>query len=126
MLKRSVLKRKQKTEEQIQQNKDDVHKMQTFFIKCWEKRQDENGNVKCFETGKLMPKQRYMFLTTCYHHCLPKSVYEELKYTDENIVIILPEVHIALEADYDKAPRVKEYTKQLKDKYGRISDNINE
>lgn len=86
-----------------------------FYMEIW----DERPHV-CYETGVILQAP----YKTMFHHCLLKSKYPQFRYTKENILLLHPDVHSMVHSNIDKCPRVKEYTKMLKEKllYGPATD----
>lgn len=89
--------------------------MHSLFKAIWDEREDEQGNIYCFETGIILPGYLYRSRTDCYHHVLEKGEgsYPQYWKTKENIIIIHPEVHAKVGTSVDKCPRIKEYREKL-------------
>jgi len=90
-----------------------------FYIDLWDKRADKNGNVKCFETGVLMSHTVYKYNLCCYSHQIPKSQRPDLALNEDNILLVLPDIHSQWEADPTKCPNMYKYTEKLKKQYGK-------
>lgn len=97
--------------EKRKEKKEYTEKQWEFFLEIWSRREHI-----CFETGKYLGETP---LSTMFHHCLYKSLYKEFALEDWNIVLLHPDVHNQVHSDSTKTPKVQEYTKQLKEKYGR-------
>lgn len=91
-----------------------TEKLHSFFKEVWDKREDETGSCYCYETGRELPGFIFRSNSTCYHHVLPKNKYPEFAFEEWNIVILHPKVHMQVESNLDKCPKVKELTKKLK------------
>lgn len=91
-----------------------------FFKKVWDKREDEDGNCYCYETGRQLPFSHFRQNTCCYSHCFPKSKYPELEFEESNILIVHPDIHAQWESNPDKTPKMKKYFENLKEKLGNI------
>lgn len=91
--------------------------MREWFLKIWDEREeiDNNGNkfVKCFETGKRLNRDYYRLNSCCYSHLLSKSVYNQYKLCDFNLVIVHPDAHSQFETYPEKAPKQYELQKVL-------------
>jgi hypothetical protein len=88
-----------------------------FYLDLWNKRADKNGNVKCFETDILMSHSVYKNNLCCYSHQIPKSKRKDLAKNEDNVLIVLPEIHAAWEADPKSCEKMYAYTQKLKKKY---------
>lgn len=117
--KRPFIKRKSKTEQQKKMNKEEGEKMMAFFLTCWDEEMKNKGEVRCFETGRLIPKS-LRENTLIYHHVLHKqdSQYPQFKFEKWNIRILWPEVHAQVHLDIDRTPKIKKLTEELKQIYG--------
>lgn len=89
--------------------------MNAFFREIWDEREDEEGYVRCFETGREMHGSRYRSLTTCYHHVLEQgnTKFPQYAFLKENIVILHPDVHIRYHNNPDSCPKVKALREKL-------------
>lgn len=92
----------------------DNTKMFEFFLSLWDKRADSNGDCICFETGEKMSRSLYRDNTMCYHHLLFKSRYPEYKFAENNVVIILPKIHMLTHGNIDLTPKIKAETLKFK------------
>lgn len=88
-------------------------KMHEWFREIWDEREDEEGNIRCFETGRIMHGSIYRSNTACYDHVLEKNEYPEYKFVKKNIVIIHPDVHTLKHNTIDNTPKIKEYQQFL-------------
>ncbi len=79
----------------------------------WDSREDETGNVYCFETGVEMHGSNFRSNTCCYDHVLEKNAYPEYEFDERNIVIIHPEVHTRKTNNIDLTPKIKAYREKL-------------
>jgi hypothetical protein len=80
-----------------------------FYKRIWR----ERPHV-CYETGTRLAE---VSSTLFFHHVLPKRLYPQYRYCDWNIVLLRPDIHALVESSLDKAPKVKQYTEELKQKY---------
>lgn len=94
-----------------------IQELHQFYLDLWDKRADKNGNVRCFETEILLSHTLYKHNLCCYSHQIPKSKRPDLAFEEENVLIVLPDIHAAWEANPEKCPKMKEYTEKLKEKY---------
>lgn len=92
-------------------------KLHQWFLDLWDKRADKNGNVRCFETDITMSHTIYKENICCYSHQIPKSKRPDLAFKEDNLLIVLPDVHASWEANQENCPKMYEYTKKLKKKY---------
>lgn len=109
-LKRSKgLRVKSKTEQQIQQSKEDKEKMWSVFMEIWSER-PHRSEVSTVSLG-------YECKSVYMHHIWPKSRYPELKYVKENIIQLTAEEHQIVENDPLRYPEVNKRREELKQKY---------
>lgn len=101
----------------------DIKRLHKLYRDIWDSREDECGNCVCYETGRELPFS-FRQNTCCYHHVLPKNRYPEYAYEPWNIVILHPEIHELLEKNLERAPKVKELTQKLEEKYGYIRREV--
>lgn len=89
--------------------------MHKFFTEIWDSREDEYGYCYCFETDKAMHRSQYRHLSTVYDHVLEKNkgAYPQYAYTKENIITVLPDVHMQKGVDISKTPKIKVYKEKL-------------
>lgn len=90
-----------------------MNELHKRFLQLWDEREDENGWVTCFETGKGMHRSSYREVSACYSHILPKKEWPQFKYEAWNIKIVTPEAH----DQYTKKPRLAKKQYQLYLKY---------
>lgn len=90
--------------------------MHEWFKYLWDSRQDEKGQIECFECGKKMTKETWRDLSTCYSHILSKKNYPEFKGEEWNLKIVHPDCHNLYTIKPSKAKnQYKEYLR-LKNK----------
>lgn len=80
-----MIRRKKKSQEEIQKNNEEREGMWNFFLEIWNERKHY-----CEVTGKWLgntPKT-YMF-----DHLIEKSAYPELKYEKDNIILCDGDIH---------------------------------
>jgi len=94
----------------------DLHK---WFLKVWDEREDDNGNIYCFETGQKMNRKYYRENTAVYSHILPKHLFEKYKMEKWNVKIVMPEAHHQFSIDPEKAPKQYELYKKLLDLHNK-------
>jgi hypothetical protein len=80
-----------------------------FFLEIW----NERPHV-CYETGKPIYGEP---LSIYFHHCLEKNPYPQFALEKWNIVIVTGETHSQVHSNIDKTPKIKQLTKELKEKY---------
>lgn len=113
---------------QLEKNKlkkDENIRMMNFFLGIWMKRRERDSVgwfVRCFETNLKLREDRYMNMKSIYHHVLYKSSYPQYKYDEENVVIILPNVHEQTHVNEEKTPNIWQYKKELLNSY-QIKNN---
>jgi len=81
-----------------------------LFLEIWGEREHY-----CFETGKYLGEE---CLSIFFHHCLFKSKYPQYALNKENIVLLHGDIHSQVHVDDSKTPKVREYTKKLREQYG--------
>lgn len=110
------------TEKQKEKNKAKAirtKELHSWFLLVWDKRADENGDCRCFETGTLMKGSIYRENTCVYSHCYAKADYPEFAMEDWNLLIVLPDIHSLWGSNMDKTPKMKAYFNEIKEKYGK-------
>lgn len=90
-----------------------TEELHQLFLDIWDEREDEEGYVYCFETGKHLYGPLYRGNTCCYDHVLEKSKYPQYAMNRKNIVILHPDVHAQKTQSIDRTPRVKKYREEL-------------
>lgn len=84
VLKRNTMKRKEKSPEQIALERQEQEKMWEFFLGIWEERKIGGRNYSEI-SGEYLGNE---CLTIFMHHIYEKSVYKDLKYVKDNIIMI--------------------------------------
>ena len=102
-----------KRKEKLKEQKGIKDQMKQMFLEIWDERQDGQGRITCFETGKVMSREVYRELSSVYDHVLEKSTYPEYTLVKKNIVIILPDVHNQKGMNIDFTPKIKAYREEL-------------
>lgn len=105
----SKLKKGSKTPEEIQVARIALEMQWLMFKKIWIQRgpYSEVSGIKLYgEPSSMM-----------FHHIMPKSKYKQLKYIEENIIIIHPDEHSNVESNMYLYPEVNRRREQLKIKY---------
>lgn len=87
--------------------------MHEWFRELWDEREDEEGYIRCFESGRPLHGRIYRSNTCCYDHVLEKSVYPQYAMNKKNIVIIHPDIHTVRHKDLDNCPRIKKLRMEL-------------
>lgn len=100
---------KPKPVEVIAQEKADLERQWEMFRKIWAQR----GNYSEV-SGKRLGTE---CLSIYMHHILPKSKYPDLKYVEENIIILTWEEHSNVENDIYRYEEVNKRREMLKEKY---------
>ncbi len=106
------------TEKQKEKNKaksTEIALLHQWFREIWDSREDEVGNIYCFETGEEMHGSVYRSNTCCYDHVLEKNndSFPQYKFVKKNIVIIHPDVHTRKTSNIDLTPKIKKYRDYL-------------
>jgi hypothetical protein len=104
-MKRTPIKRKPKTREQIQEQKDETEKMWTLFREIWNERPHKSE-----VSGEFLG---YEPRTIYFHHILPKSKYPEYKYIKENVILLTWEEHSRVENDIYRYEEVNKRRENL-------------
>ena len=88
-----------------------------LFLTIWDNRADKDGNCFCFESNKVLRRETFKNLSTCYHHVLAKGKgsYPQYCLTEKNIVILHPDIHAAVEQSIDNCPKIRVYKQELLD-----------
>jgi len=94
-LKRSTgLKRKPKTKEQIQQNKEDGQRMMELFDEHWLLKTKQGGYHYCESCGCAIYGENK---TIYHHHCWPKSKHPEHALKVEGLMLLCWQCHSNIE-----------------------------
>jgi hypothetical protein len=88
-----------------------------WFQQLFDKQKDSNGYCYCYETGKPMHESVYKMNSCIYSHCYPKSSYPQYEFNEDNVLIVLPDIHNQWGIDSSKTPKMLEYFNKLKEKY---------
>lgn len=94
--------------------------LHNWFLNLWDKLADNQGNITCYESGKMLKKEIYRENSCVYSHCLPKSLYPEYAMEDWNILIVHPDIHNQYEMDKTKTPKMLAYLNKIKKEHGII------
>jgi hypothetical protein len=105
------IKRKFKSQEQIDEERIEKEKMWNFFLEIWRERPHYSEI-----SGKWLGKEP---LTTFFHHILPKFTYENAKFAKDNIILVTPDEHREIEDSYRIIPGIEEIKEKLLQKYGK-------
>jgi len=112
-LKRSFIERKPRSQEEKEEQRKEIEKMNALFIEIWNERCNSEDECRCFETSVVIKGRGYKRNTCCYHHVLEKSQYPEYRYVKKNIIVIMPYVHELVHQDIDLTPKIKKYREYL-------------
>jgi hypothetical protein len=114
-MKRTKLKKISDNRRELLAEKPEKNELHEFFMELWDSREDERGIINCFESGRELKREAYRSLSTCYSHILPKEMYPQYKYREENIKIVFPGEHFQYSLYPEKTPKqFAEYQKLLK------------
>ena len=83
--------------------------MNKFFLSIWKKRKHYSE-----VSGEILhspPSSLY------FHHILPKNKYPEICFCEDNIVLLTPNEHLAIENNIYKFEYINKLREQLKIKY---------
>lgn len=104
-----MIKRKKKSEEEIESNKVAIKRRNEFFETIWRKREH-----KCEVTGvKLLNPINSMY----FHHILPKSSIPEAEFDEENIILLHPDIHANVEMSKYRYDLINLRRDRLRHKY---------
>lgn len=95
-----------------------LEKLHTWEFELWDRIEDKNGYVYCYETGTPMHRSIYRDNLCVYSHCFSKSKHPELAMESWNLLVVLPEIHAQWELDNSKTPKMLAYFNEIKEKYG--------
>lgn len=107
--KNGKLKSRPKAKEQVEIARKALEMQWLMFEKIWIQRgpYSEVSGIKLYgEPSSMM-----------FHHIWPKSKYKELKYAEDNIIILHPDEHSTVESDQYKYPEMNRRRELLKIKY---------
>jgi 5-methylcytosine-specific restriction endonuclease McrA len=107
-----MLKRKKKSQEEIENNKKNTLKRNEFFLKIWKSRPhlSEVSGSKLYEPVS----------SAYFHHILAKNKYPEAEFDEENIILLTLEEHDNVEMNPSKYEEVNKRRETLKIKYNII------
>jgi 5-methylcytosine-specific restriction endonuclease McrA len=88
-----------------------ISDMKAFFLQVWNKKQKH----ECENCGKWLGNEPLSYM---FDHLLEKSKYPELKYTEENIMLVCLECHDNKTRGF-LTDLVKEKIKIVKEKFGK-------
>jgi 5-methylcytosine-specific restriction endonuclease McrA len=88
-----------------------ISDMKAFFLQVWNKKQKH----ECENCGKWLGSEPLSYM---FDHLLEKSKYPELKYTEENIMLVCLECHDNKTRGF-LTDLVKEKIKIVKEKFGK-------
>lgn len=100
-----MLKRKKKSKEEIEKNKAEIEKQNSFFLEIW-KRKSHNSEID----GTYLGKEP---LTIFFHHVLSKKKYPEFKYYKKNIILLTGDQHSTVEGDMYKYEKINKLREKL-------------
>lgn len=105
-----MIKRKKKSQEEIEKNRQNIEAQNEFFLRIWKKRQhySEISGIFLGHTPK----------TIFFHHILSKSKYPDHRFDEENIILLTFEEHQKVEQDMYFYEEINKRRKQLLEKYG--------
>lgn len=95
-----------------------VMQMQEFFLGIWKKRR-HNSEISGVYLGSEP-------MSTYFHHILPKEKHPNAKYDEDNIILLTLDEHTNVESDMYKYEEVNIRREQLKEKYERAQERVQE
>lgn len=127
-MKRSPIKRSFKpirkiSEKQKEKNLEDKERtrlLHKWFWELFDEKKDKDGYVYCFETGTPMHESMYKLNSCIYSHCYPKSSHPQYAMKEWNVLLVLPNIHHQWEVYPEKCPKMWNYMKKIKEKFGNI------
>lgn len=108
-----MIKRKKKTQEELEEIRREIQKQNDFFLEIWEERKINGKNYSEVSGKRIYGQCRTIYM----HHILPKSKYPHLKYKKDNIIILTFEEHQRVEQDMYYYDEINKRREQLKTKY---------
>ena len=81
-----------------------------FYLEIWKERLHI-----CYETDQPLGDEINLLF---FHHILNKQHYPQFRHSKWNIVLLSKDIHQQVESNIDKCPKVKDLTKQTKEKHG--------
>ncbi len=109
MLKRTPLKRKKPSKEQIEDSQKQHEKDREFYWMLWKKRRPYSELSDEF-LGNEVNK-------ACIHHIVPKSKWKEGRYVEENCILLTIQEHANVENNMYKYSEINRRRIYLKEKY---------
>lgn len=103
------IKRKKKSQEEVEKNKEDLARMWFFWSLIWAELKEKN----CWECGDYLGKEMKSYM---FDHLLEQNKYPELKYEKENIFICCGHCHTK-KTNRFPGPKHKEAIEKVKLKY---------
>ena len=101
--------RKKKTEEQKEESRKRIEAQNEFFLRIWRKREHRSE-----VSGTFLG---HTALTIFFHHILPKSKFPDLRFEEENIILLTFEEHQNVEQNMYKYEEVNKRRENLKIKH---------
>ena len=95
-----------------------VMQMQEFFLGIWKKRSHHSEISGAYLGSEPM--------STYFHHILPKEKHPDAKYDEDNIILLTLDEHTNVESDMYKYEEVNIRREQLKEKYERAQERVQE
>lgn len=77
-----------------------------FYLEVW----TASPHVCQCGCGKSLGREP---LTLFFHHLLPKAIYPQFRHTPENIMLLSPDCHSAVESNLDNRPRVRQRREEV-------------
>lgn len=106
------IKRKKKSQEQIDKEKEESNKMKQFFLEIWKERPHYSEL-----SNKWLGKEP---LTIFFHHILKSRKYPQAKYDKECVILVTFEEHQQAEMDENRYEEINKRREYLKQKYNII------
>ena len=104
-----MIKRKKKSQEEIDKNREETEKMWEFFREIWRTRSHYSELSGTF--------LGYTPLTIYFHHIFKSRKFPDMKYDPDNIILVTWAEHQQAEGDEDRYEEINKRREILKTKY---------
>lgn len=106
-----MIRRKPKSQEQLQKEKEEAGRMKIFHSLVWSVRK----HVSEISGAPLGNEMKSIF----FHHILPKNLYPGAMYDTENLILLTPREHETVERFPTYFPKINKRRELLKEKYAK-------
>lgn len=104
-----MIKRKKKTQEKINQERETKKAQNEFFLRIWKKRPHKSE-----VSSKFLGHEP---LSIFFHHIYEKVNYPDIRFEEDNIILLTWEEHDQVEMDMFRYPEINKRREELKIKY---------